>query len=116
MSEPEDTSGGAFAFFLNSGEPPTEDDQAAWRAIRDEAFPIPVVCGSEPPKFSMQVTVCDAGCHTRVYVVDEANDEQYLTHQMPVFVAQMSNMVDAEGHPNPTMELAAMRRLQSSLN
>jgi hypothetical protein len=116
MSEPDENPGQAFAFFHNSGNPPTEDDQAAWRSIRDEAFPIPVVCGSEPPNFSMQVSLCDAGCHMRIHLVDEANDEQYLLHDMPVFVAQVSNMVDAEGHLNPTMELAATRRLQSSLN
>jgi hypothetical protein len=116
MSEPDENSQQAFAFFHNSGEPPSENDRATWQQVRDEAFPIPVVCGDRPPNFSMRLELCDAGCHLRVGLIDSANDEQYVIHNVPIMVAHMSNMIDREGNVNPTMEQAETQRRMAALN
>jgi hypothetical protein len=116
MSEPEQEGTRLYAFFRNDGNPMNDEARETWARVRDEAFPIPIVCGSKPPNWSMEAVTCNGGCHTLLFVVDSANDEQYLVHEVPVMVGLVAGMVDAEGHVNPTLERAETMRREASLN
>jgi hypothetical protein len=116
MSEPEQEETGLFAFFRNDGQPLDEEAHETWSRVRDAAFPIPIVCGTKPPNWSVAAVTCDKGCHTMIFAVDSANDESYLIHEVPVFIAHATGMVDDEGHVNPMIERAETVRRQASLN
>lgn len=111
MSEPE-----GFAFYRNTGGPVSEEDWTRWTGVRDAAFPIPVVSGDKLPDWSMRTAVCPNGCHVRVYLLDAANRQSYLIHDMLVQDAQTANLLDFAGNVNPLMERAETLRHVASLN
>lgn len=112
--EPEDDR--PFAFFRNTGQPATEEGHEAWAMVRDEAFPIPIVEGTREPSWAMATKLCDQGCHVRICLIDEANDQVYVVHDLPVIVAHASGMLDFEGTPNPMMRWVETRRRVAVLN
>lgn len=102
--------------FLNNGKPMTEEGWAQWAYVRDTMFDIPIVQGDKAPNWSMTVDTCTAGCHTRVWLVDDANEERYLVHEVPSFVAQMGGMVDFNGNINPTLTNIEVWKRNAVLN
>jgi hypothetical protein len=105
-----------FAFFRTGTGPLSDEAQANWRLVRDVAFPIPIVQGAKEPDWSMGTQLEEDEDLIRIYLIDGANREMYLLHELPFLIALLEGVVDANGTPNPKMQHVETTRRIASLN